>query len=501
MADKRTAILILGMHRSGTSALTRVLNLCGVDLGEHLMPPAQGNNESGFWEHLDAVDLHERALMLLGRSWSDARRLPADWQTSAAAATAEQRIAELIRNEFAQSPLWAVKDPRLCRFVPLWINVLGEAGIDLKVIFVLRNPEEVIASLARRDGLSPHESGLLLLNHFSEAMLATTDQTRCVVTYPSLMDDWRSCVDRIAQELAIELPLRDSAAGEIERFLDRGARNHHADDAAAALGESLNGRIYRAALDCADSAQFWRRVGDLGDIWALYRNDLLPYVDELLDLLTMRGALESQGRLPAIVRAAGQDCAEPPLARLQFRMIAGLQDGVGRLGQASADLGAMVRIGSETAAAVASDIAAAVTQLRDGLPEVRQSLQSLFGIASAQQQQLGEALVQSDVLRRHIDDTAALGDQRMNLFAMRSDERLREMTQEALAACAESEQRLTARLDALAVAVEAVAEQARQQAADMAREKEAHARLMEEEARLKDEARWSRRLRRLISGK
>ena len=73
MTQRPTAILILGMHRSGTSALTRVLNLCGVDLGTRLIPPAAGNNENGFWEHVDAVDMHERLLLQLGRSWSDAR--------------------------------------------------------------------------------------------------------------------------------------------------------------------------------------------------------------------------------------------------------------------------------------------------------------------------------------------------------------------------------------------------------------------------------------------
>lgn len=489
MTPRSTVILILGMHRSGTSALTRVLNLCGVDLGRRLMPAAEGNNESGFWEHMDAVGLHERALMLLGRSWSDARSLPADWQTSAAAAAARQRIAELVRDEFAHSPLWAVKDPRLCRFVPLWTKVLGEAGIDLKVVFVLRHPEEVIASLGRRDGLSPRESGLLLLNHFFEAALATTGQARCVVTYQSLMDDWRGCVDRIAQELVIELPLRESAEDDIDRFLDRGARNHHAVGESAALCESLNGRVYRAALDGTTSAQFWESVAGLGETWNLYRNDVLPYADELLDLLAMRGALETCGRLPAISPGLGQDHNMPPLASLQFRMIAGLQDGMGRLGQASADLGEMVRIGSETMAGISGEIAADVAQLRGVLPEIRQSLESLFGIAGAQQHQLGEALVQADVLRQHIDDTA-----------MRSDERLQDLAQEAALARSESEQRLAVRVDALAAAVEALAALTRQSAEDAVRDKEEQAQ-RKQEARLKDEARWSRRLRRLLSGK
>ena len=50
-SDRPTAVLILGMHRSGTSALTRVLNLLGVELGSELMAAAEDNNETGFWEH------------------------------------------------------------------------------------------------------------------------------------------------------------------------------------------------------------------------------------------------------------------------------------------------------------------------------------------------------------------------------------------------------------------------------------------------------------------
>jgi O-antigen biosynthesis protein len=69
------------MHRSGTSALTRVLNLLGVDLGEHLMPAAAGNNDMGFWEHAEIVGLHDQVLAALDRRWSDPRPLPANWSS------------------------------------------------------------------------------------------------------------------------------------------------------------------------------------------------------------------------------------------------------------------------------------------------------------------------------------------------------------------------------------------------------------------------------------
>lgn len=481
MSEQKTAILILGMHRSGTSALTRVLNLCGVDLGTRLMPPAQDNNDSGFWEHVDAVDAHERLLFQFGRSWSDARALPDGWLESEAAAAAAQRIAALVADEFAGSRLWAVKDPRLCRFVPLWIKVLDEAGVRVKLVYALRHPDEVIASLVRRDGVSAHENGLLLLTHFFEAALAGVGQPRCVMTYQSLLDDWRGCVERIARELELELDL-DSRAAEIEEFLDHGARNHHAQDDEAELRESLNGRIYALARRSRDSGEFWRGVAELGDYWDLYRRDLLPYVNELLDMLAVRDSLERQGRPVSAGARGGHDRTLSPLVRLQFRMIAGLQDGIGRLGQASADLGAMVRVGSENTLGATADMAATLADLREGMAGVPQLGTELRECRAGTQQHFGEVLGQVDVLRRHMDELASDRDRRLALFAADSERRLQEVAEQGQAAAAAG------------AAVGAALQQ----------QIEALGRLLEEAAereRQREAARWWPRLRRLLSGK
>lgn len=468
------------MHRSGTSALTRVLNLCGADLGTRMLPPAEGNNDSGFWEHADAVDVHERLLFALGRSWSDARALPVDWLDTPAAAIAAERIAALVAGDFGGSRLWAVKDPRLCRFLPLWIKVLGDAGVRIKLLYALRHPDEVVASLVRRDGMSAHENALLLLTHFFEAAQAGVGQQRCMVTYQSLLGDWRGCMGRIARELDLELDL-DSQAAAIEDFLDHGARNHHAADDAAELGESLNGRIYRLARRSADSAEFWRGVAALGDYWDLYRHDLLPYVDELLDMLAVRDSLERQGRPAPAGARSGHDRTLSPLVRLQFRMIAGLQDGIGRLGQASADLGAMVRIGSENSLGATAGVAASVHSLHQHVAGVPQQLGEALGqCRSGTQQQIGAVLTEVDALRRHLDELAAGRDQRLALFAADSERRLQEVAEQGRAAAADASAQGTAlqqQIEALGRQLEAAAERERQREA----------------------ARWWPRLRRLLS--
>ena len=142
--SERSAILVLGMHRAGTSAVTRVLNLLGAELGDELLPPRE-DNPSGFWEHAGAVAIHERLLQGLHRSWLDTRGLPDGWAQRPPAAAARQEIAELIERDFDAVPLWALKDPRLSLFAPLWLEELDRRDIGARVVIVVRHPEEVAA--------------------------------------------------------------------------------------------------------------------------------------------------------------------------------------------------------------------------------------------------------------------------------------------------------------------------------------------------------------------
>ena len=66
MTAKHRIIAVLGMHRSGTSAVARGLKALGVELGEHLMPPAANNNDKGFFEDVDVNALNNEILKLIG---------------------------------------------------------------------------------------------------------------------------------------------------------------------------------------------------------------------------------------------------------------------------------------------------------------------------------------------------------------------------------------------------------------------------------------------------
>ncbi|MEG3048645.1 MAG: hypothetical protein RR792_00460, partial [Thermomonas sp.] len=203
-ATRSVALLVLGMHRSGTSALTRVLNLLGVALGDDLMAPGP-DNPLGFWEHHGIVSVHEGLLAALGRRWDDPRPMPDGWLDSEAAQEAGEAIAAIVRRDFAGVPLWAVKDPRLCRLMPLWRRVLANLGIEPRVVLVSRHPDEVAGSLLRRDGLPVAIGELLWARYLLEAVRGSDGCRRGMVAYDDLLDDWRLAVRRIDQALALDL--------------------------------------------------------------------------------------------------------------------------------------------------------------------------------------------------------------------------------------------------------------------------------------------------------
>src|SRR5579864_81175 len=163
-----TALVVLGMHRSGTSALTGMLHHLGVALGERLMP-ATIDNPRGYWEHTDIVAAHDRLLSALGSAWDDIRPLPGGFEHGEPAADGRRELAAIVRRDFAEAPLWALKDPRLCRLMPLWSMLFDEERISPRYILALRHPLDVAASLDARDGISTPRALLLWLGHLLDA--------------------------------------------------------------------------------------------------------------------------------------------------------------------------------------------------------------------------------------------------------------------------------------------------------------------------------------------
>lgn len=242
--NARTALFVLGMHRSGTSALTRVFSLAGAVLPLNLYPAGVGN-ETGHWEPAAAIDLNDRILAAAGGSVNGLAGPDDEWFRTPAAQAFVPEIEKLFLSEYGDAPLVVIKDPRLCLVFPLWRAALERQGVTCKAAIIVRNPAEVARSLAdrqrragRTDCWSMDRSGLLWLRYVLAAERHTRDIQRTFCGYADLLQDWRGVVKRSGQDLQIAWPReRSQAGGDIDAFLSP-ARRHfrEAEDVEARAG-------------------------------------------------------------------------------------------------------------------------------------------------------------------------------------------------------------------------------------------------------------------------
>src|SRR5271166_5636591 len=127
------------MHRSGTSALTRVLNLLGADLPRNV-EPANAHNLKGYWEPRALMTLHDEILQAAETSWHDTGPVPEFWNNPQFIDQRRKGIVHALQNDYADSSLLGIKDPRISRVVPLTVAAFREFRAEPRFVPTLRNP-------------------------------------------------------------------------------------------------------------------------------------------------------------------------------------------------------------------------------------------------------------------------------------------------------------------------------------------------------------------------
>ncbi|MFT4036877.1 MAG: hypothetical protein QM692_01755 [Thermomicrobiales bacterium] len=240
-------VAIVGMHRSGTSMVAKLLAERGLYLGpEHeLMPPAPQNPE-GFFEHLAFVQLNDEILNEAGAGWDCPPPESTNWGGSGFSGHLEQ--ARTLAAPLAAEGPWGWKDPRTSLTLPFWRAALG----PLRTVLVVRNPLEVITSLHRRNGFSLALS-LTLWQIYAERVLADTTPANRIVTH---FDAWFVDAAAEAGRIAAALGLPGIPDAETSTTANVGLRHHRKsiDDLRAAGIPERTFETYRAL--CAEAGWF-----------------------------------------------------------------------------------------------------------------------------------------------------------------------------------------------------------------------------------------------------
>ena len=301
----RTAYLVLGMHRSGTSAVTQLLGLAGAELPANVMPGDE-HNAKGYFEPWRIAMFNDERLRAAGGAWDDPfgfpfrplpRREERQWLVRAEA---------LLEEEYGRARFPLLKDPRITVLMPFWRTLFDDLGFRIRVVIPVRHPLAVAGSLARRDGFPERKSVLLWAAYMLAAEAYTRDLPRVFVDYDRLIADWRAEVARIEAAHGAKLPkLTEKAGKAIDAFLTPELRHNEGLGELADLGWAgeLASEVFNwcraAAADEAPAQDGIQRAGqalarrgeEMGDLVSPAARDL----DALrLELRETRARLEAE---------------------------------------------------------------------------------------------------------------------------------------------------------------------------------------------------------------
>lgn len=180
-------IIVAGMHRSGTSAVTGAIEQLGVKLGDNLAGPQEGINDKGYKEDLNVIALHEEMLWSIPAAWDDI--IPFESGQVEASKQYKQKLADILTEYFKDSDLCAVKDPRICLFIPFWIEVCREQDIEIVFVIPSRDPTAVAKSLHKRDAMQIDRALMLWRRYMLAAERDTREHKRIFASYEAFIQD------------------------------------------------------------------------------------------------------------------------------------------------------------------------------------------------------------------------------------------------------------------------------------------------------------------------
>ena len=199
----REAYIVCGMHRSGTSAMARLLSIAGCALPRTLMAPAF-DNPAGFWESDIVVAFNDRVLASSSSSWRDVFF----YRQSYPEYLVEEAI-DVLQGEFEGSGPCVLKDPRISLLHPLWAIAFQKLGWRPHYVLLCREPRDVAMSLYKREKMNPRHSLLLWAAYTSTSLISLRERSFSVVLYDDLMANPLAMVERVFKEAGCEPPAHD----------------------------------------------------------------------------------------------------------------------------------------------------------------------------------------------------------------------------------------------------------------------------------------------------
>lgn len=215
----RPIVMVLGMHRSGTSLCSNVLSVLGVDMADDV--GIGHGNARGHWERWEIVGFHDRILEHFNRRYFGPFHdfpLPPGWWAEPQIVAIRRELTAFLKDRMGDQ-LFGFKDPRTVRLLPLWRDIFAQLGLSPRIVLCLRKPAEIARSLYARDGIDPCIGEYRWLIHLSDFFRYAGKVEYCTIEYDSWFDNISANIEKLQKHLHTEGaqtgPTLDQALQEI----------------------------------------------------------------------------------------------------------------------------------------------------------------------------------------------------------------------------------------------------------------------------------------------
>lgn len=210
--SQKKIFVVLGMARTGTSAISRALKVFGVNLGDALTSGNSEWNSTGFWEDREIVygvngkifsrlDFAPYGMLTIPDADLSSRNIP-DIHTVAAA---------ILNNRLQHADFFGFKDPSTIKVLPFWREVFLTLGVQDYYLIALRNPLAAARSYHKLTGCELELGLLLWCAHLLQAVDGTVGTKRIIVSYDLLMQDPHRQLERM-QSILNPIEMNDQEA-------------------------------------------------------------------------------------------------------------------------------------------------------------------------------------------------------------------------------------------------------------------------------------------------
>lgn len=274
---KSQAVVVLGMHRSGTSLVARALEIYGISTGSNLLTGG-AENPKGFFEARDILQLNKDILSALNSRWDYLHCQEIVTLSQDKIEAFEQRAYHIIEKDFSGTKLWGFKEPRTLRLMPFWTNFFNRYEINTKCIIVTRNPDDIVESLFLRNLLPYMHSYALIAVYYRELLEIMRSNQVSLIDYDKLLDTPENELVRVGDQL--NLPILDAErlrifcsdfiSKDLKRSSGKQAIQHPIRDTLLKIHQKL-GECSKvpAMLQSEELAALWKELKSL-------TNDIAP---------------------------------------------------------------------------------------------------------------------------------------------------------------------------------------------------------------------------------